>query len=527
MIDPGTLSVLWGGFRDVAATMGSALRTSAYSVAVRDGDDFSTAFFDPTGRLVAQGEFSPGHLGAMPFVVRHVCARVGSAAQPGDAYVINDPYAGSGHLPDVFLVSPVFVDGELMGWLANGTHHSDMGGYAVGSQAVMGVSELYQEGLVLPCVRLYIDGKPNPDVLNVILANVRTPELVRGDLAAQHNANEAGAARVRDLVARFGTAATVEAMDQVITGTEAEMRRRIAELPDGEYHFQTELEDWGPDTPAILVNVTAKIAGDRISVDFTGSGDSVPAGINCAFNYTMAYSLCAFKALLAPEIPQNEGTITPLEVIAPLGSYFNPAPPAAVGGRQLAAPRIFEAVTGALSQATPHGGVAGFGDMANPLISGLRADGQRFVLYDLVIGSLGGHPDGPGVTGLVGPHNPSNIPIEVQEASAPIRIERFELVPNTGGEGLHPGGDAVRRELRLLDGDRVTLTLLAERAHTGPHGLAGGGAGKPGHYEIVRTDGTVEELHSKGSVNLFPGDLVRLQTPGAGGWGATDAEATS
>lgn len=519
MNDPGTLSVLWGGFRDIAATMGSALRTSAYSIAVRDGDDFSTAFFDPTGRLVAQGEFSPGHLGAMPFVVRHVVARKAETAQPGDAFVINDPYAGSGHLPDVFLVSPVFVDGVLLGWLANGTHHSDMGGYAVGSQAVMGVSELYQEGLVLPCTRLYAEGRVVEDVLGIIMANVRTPDLVRGDLAAQHNANEAGAGRVRGLVARYGAEATLTAMGQVIDGTEAAVRERITALPDGTYTYETELEDWGENTPAIPVVVTARVEGDRVVVDFTGSGASVPAGINCALNYTMAYSLCAYKALIAPDMPQNEGTMIPLEVVAPLGSYFNPAPPAAVGGRQLAAPRIFEAVTGALSQASPRGGVAAFGDMANPIISGRRPDGSRYVYYDLVIGSSGGHPDGPGQDGLVGPHNPSNIPIEVQEASAPIRIERFELVDGTGGTGTHAGGRAVRRELRLLEGEGVSLTLLAERARTGARGLAQGSDGAPGHYDIVRADGTVEPLHSKGRTTLSAGDLVRLQTPGAGGWG--------
>ncbi|WP_232679010.1 hydantoinase B/oxoprolinase family protein [Nocardioides sp. R-C-SC26] len=519
MIDPGTLSVLWGGFRDVAATMGSALRTSAYSIAVRDGDDFSTAFFDPDGRLVAQGEFSPGHLGAMPFVVRHVVALHHDDAEEGDAFVINDPYAGSGHLPDVFLVSPVFVEGTLIGWLANGTHHSDMGGYAVGSQAVMGVSELYQEGLVLPCTRLYVRGEVSRDVLGIVLANVRTPDLVRGDLAAQHNANEAGAERVRALAARHGTEATIAAMAQVISGTEIAIRERIAALPDGVYRFETELEDWGSDTPPIAVVVTATIDGETVTVDFTGSGASVPAGINCALNYTMAYTLCAFKALVAPEMPQNEGTIAPLNVVAPLGSYFNPAPPAAVGGRQLAAPRIFEAVTGALSQAAPRGGVAGFGDMANPIISGRREDGSRYVFYDLVIGSLGGHPEAAGTDGLVGPHNPSNIPVEVQEASAPIRVERFELVDGTGGRGSHDGGRAVRRELRLLQGENVSITLLAERARRGAKGLFGGGDGSPGEYDIVRADGTVEPLHSKGRAVLAAGDLVRIQTPGAGGWG--------
>lgn len=519
-LDPTTLAVVWGGFQDAARLMGAALRRTAYSLPVREGDDFSTAIFDSEGRLIAQGEFSPGHLGAMPFTVRHVIGVIdGRTLESGDAFVVNDPYAGSGHLPDIFLVSPVMGDAGLVGWAANGTHHADLGGSGVGSQAAEGVTELYQEGLIIPAVQLFRAGRPDDALLRLILKNSRAPEKVHGDLLAQLQANSAGARRLLELIDAHGLETVRQCMTEVTDRSEAAVRDGLRTIPDGTYGFELQLDDFGRGTPSIPLKVAITMQSDEVIVDFTGSSPQVEGGINCALNYTWAYTLCALRALAAPKVPQNEGCYRPITLIAPEGSYFNPRPPAAVGGRQVASVRIFELIMGALFSAVPDRVMASLGDMSNPIFSGELEDGSAFVYYDLVIGGLGATSSHDGLEAVVGPHNPQNIPIEVQEAANPVRIERFELVADTGGAGRRRGALAVRRDVRVL-GRGVRLFTLGERhAHAG-FGLSGGESGALGQTILNPDTAERSNLHPKARYRFADGDLVvSFQTPGGGGFG--------
>lgn len=519
-IDPTTLAVLWGGFHDAARIMGAVLRRTAYSVAVREGDDFSTAVFDAGGRLVAQGDFSPGHLGAMPFVVKHVAREFPpDTLRPGDAIVVNDPYVGSGHLPDIFLLYPLFWEGQLVAWVANGTHHVDVGGFGVGSQVAEGVTELYQEGLVIPPLKLLEADRMNADVLKFILANVRLPTRVQGDLLAQLNADRAGARRIEGLIRAYGLETTRTCMEEAMNRSEAAMRAGIRAIPDGTYRFCGMLDDFGPGTSPIVGQVAVTVAGDEVVVDFSGSSMQVEAGLNCTHNYTYAYTLCALRAVVDPHIPQNEGCTRPITLVVPEGSYFNPRRPAAVGGRQVASVRVFELVVGALSQAVPEGAMASIGDMSNPIFTGIdRTTGRRFVCYDLVIGGLGARARLDGAEALIGPHNPRNIPIEVQEAASPVRIERFELVAGTSGPGAFRGATAVRRDIRVF-GDRIRMYSLAERHRFDGFGLSGGRPGARGFTLLNPGTEGQRFLHAKGSFSLEEGDCVVFQTPGGGGFG--------
>ena len=518
-IDPITLTVVWNGLLSIAEEMGSTLRRTAVSEAVREGEDFSTGVFDAQARLVAQGNFTPGHLGSMPYVVKTVLEYFpADTLQPGDAILLNDSFLGSGHFPDCFLVSPSFLQDRIVGYVVTTAHHIDVGGAAPGSQRVHGVTEAFQEGLRILPVKLIRGGAFDQDLLRMILGNVRVPEKVEGDLRAQANAARAGALRLSTLFDEQGVDIVEAAHEAILDRSEQRMRELIGDIPDGRYAFEDQLDDYGPDTPPIIVAVDVTVAGDEVEVDFSRSSDQVPAALNSYINYTRAYTMFAVKVFCDALLPQNHGGMRPIRTVAREGSFFNPKFPASSGGRAAVQIRIFDAINGALSQALPHRGMGAFSHWSNPNIGGTDPEtGKPFVMYDLGFGGYGGRADKDGAEGLAPVMNCRNIPVEVHETNTPVRIHRLELMADSGGADKYRGGTGLRKDVELL-AESAVMTGLGDRHVNPPFGIFGGKPGALAHT-ILNPNGNAQELGSKEVVNLMKGDVVSFQLSGAGGYG--------
>ncbi|MEL0079998.1 MAG: hydantoinase B/oxoprolinase family protein [Rhodospirillales bacterium] len=518
-IDPITLTVIWNGLLAIAEEMGSTLRRTAFSEAVREGEDFSTGVFDIQARLVAQGNFTPGHLGSMPYVVRTVLEYFPIAdLHPGDAILLNDSFLGSGHFPDCFLVSPAFLNNEVIGFVCTTAHHIDVGGAAPGSQKVHGVTEAYQEGLRILPIRLIRAGEFDADILRIILGNVRAPEKVRGDLRAQANANRAGVVRLEELHSQYGRDVTESAFDEILERSEKRMRELIGDMPDGVYSFDDQMDDYGPGTPPIKVAVDVTINGDVIEVDFSRSSDQVPAALNSYINYTRAYTFFAVKVYCDALLPQNDGGMRPIIAKARPGSFFNPTFPAPSGGRAALQIRIFDAINGALAKAMPHRAMGAFSHWSNPNIGGLDPEtGKPFVMYDLMFGGYGGRSDKDGAEALAPVMNCRNIPVEVHETHNPVRIHCLELIQDTGGAGKYRGGLGLRKDIELL-AEEAIMTGLGDRHDTQPYGIFGGKAGARAET-ILNPDTHPQTLGSKDVTSLKRGDIVSFRLAGAGGYG--------
>ncbi|MEK9923052.1 MAG: hydantoinase B/oxoprolinase family protein [Rhodospirillales bacterium] len=518
-IDPITLTVIWNGLLAIAEEMGSTLRRTAFSEAVREGEDFSTGVFDIQARLVAQGNFTPGHLGSMPYVVRTVLEYFPIAdLHPGDAILLNDSFLGSGHFPDCFLVSPAFLNNEVIGFVCTTAHHIDVGGAAPGSQKVHGVTEAYQEGLRILPIRLIRAGEFDADILRIILGNVRAPEKVRGDLRAQANANRAGVVRLEELHSQYGRDVTESAFDEILERSEKRMRELIGDMPDGVYSFDDQMDDYGPGTPPIKVAVDVTINGDVIEVDFSRSSDQVPAALNSYINYTRAYTFFAVKVYCDALLPQNDGGMRPIIAKARPGSFFNPTFPAPSGGRAALQIRIFDAINGALAKAMPNRAMGAFSHWSNPNIGGLDPEtGKPFVMYDLMFGGYGGRSDKDGAEALAPVMNCRNIPVEVHETHNPVRIHCLELIQDTGGAGKYRGGLGLRKDIELL-AEEAIMTGLGDRHDTQPYGIFGGKAGARAET-ILNPDTHPQTLGSKDVTSLKRGDIVSFRLAGAGGYG--------
>jgi N-methylhydantoinase B len=521
-IDPVTLTLLWNRLLSIAEEMGSTLRRTAFTEAVREGDDFSTGIFDRRGRLIAQGNFTPGHTGSMPSVVRSVLKVFPpETLRPGDSILMNDAALGSGHFPDMFLVAPVFRGTDILGYMVDIAHHVDVGGAAPGSQEVAGVSEAFQEGLRILPVRLINEGKMNEDILRIILANVRVPDKLLGDLKAQRNANFVGAQRFLQLFEQYGDNLLDLAFEEILERSEQRIRDRIRALPDGRYVFEDWIDDYGPNTQPIRVHVEIRIEQDSMTIDFSGSDDQVAAGINSYLNYTNAYSTFAAKVLSDALLPQNEGSMRPIKVTSRPGSFFNPLFPAPSGGRAAIQIRIFEAVNGALSQVLPSQAMGAHSHWSNPNISGVDdRTNKRFVQYDLIFGGLGGLSWKDGVEGLSPVMNCSNIPIEVMESNNPILFHRLEFIPDSGGAGRYRGGCGIRKDVEICNSS-VLVTLLGDRHRFPPYGIFGGQPGACGETVLIR-GGEEIKLSSKETRKLHRGDVLSFRLSGAGGYGAPE-----
>jgi len=520
-IDAITKGVVWAALQSIAEEAGQALRKTAYSQAVREGRDFSAALFDARGEMIAQGDFSPGHLGAMPSIVRHVMREYppGSLG-PGDAVILNDLYMGSGHLPDFFLTTPVFHRDRLVGFVVNCAHQVDVGGAAAGSQAVEGITEFYQEGVRILPTRLWRAGEVNREVMRLITGNVRVPGIVEGDLRAMRSSGRVGELRLLELFERYGTETVLATWDEILAHSEAEMRAAIREVPSGRYSAEDFYDDCGRNTDPLRVFATVIVDGDEITVDFDGSSPQTPSGMNSAFNYTLSYTWHTVKsALVQQTIPQNAGTMRPIRARAPEGSLFNPRPPAGAGARAVMQQRIVDVILAALVQAVPDRVIAASSHWANPIFEGLDTErGRRFVYYDIIVGGMGARPHKDGAEAVCGSFNLENIPVEVNESNYPILIERLELIPDSCGAGKFRGSCGLRKDIRFL-GERGSLSNLSDRHRFAAPGLLGGGPGAPGRI-VLNPDTTDEQvMHSKAIYPLAHGDLVSLRVSGSGGYG--------
>ena len=519
-MDPITLTVIWKSLLSIAEELGVTLRHTAFSEGVREGDDFSTAIFDCTGRMIAQGPFSPGHLGSFPYVVRAVLDYFPTATlAPGDAVLLNDSSLGSGHFPDTFQILPVFSGDDLIGFVANSAHQVDMGGAAPGSQKVHGVTEAYQEGLRILPVRFARGGIVDEDILRLVLGNVRMPDKVRGDLMAQHSANLSAAQRLQHLFADHGRETIEHAYEELLDRSEASMRVALAKVPAGTYSFEDQLDDYGPDTAPIRIAVDVTFDGiSEVTVDFSRSSDQVPAAINSYLNYTRAYAVFAIKVFCDALGAQNAGNMKPIHVVAREGSFFNPRFPAPSGGRAAIQVRMFDAINGALAQALPERAMGAFSHWSNPNIGGIDdVSGEPFVLYDVGLAGYGGQYNKDGAEALSPVMNCSNIPIEVHETHNPVLIRRFELIPDTGGAGRHRGGCGLRKDIELRN-SRATLSLLGDRHRFQPYGLFGGLPGARAET-LLNPGRNARSLPSKGMVEIERGDVVSFRLSGAGGYG--------
>lgn len=513
--DPITLGVVWGALQSIAVEIGTTIHRTAYSEQAREGQDFSVALFDSRGRMIAQGPYSPGHMGAMNFAVRNTLAAFPlETFGPGDTTLLNDPALGSGHLPDFFVTQPVFFDGEVVGFAVNIVHHTDVGGSRPGSQAVEGVLDYHQEGLFIPPVKIVEGGREVDAVMRLIAANTRTPEKVLGDLRAQRAALRVGEVRLTELLARHGRETYEACIETILDQTEATIRARIAELPDGTYRFTDHLDDCGPGTDPLCIAVAVTVDGDELAVDFDGTSPQTESGLNSYFNYTCSYTYAAIKSLTDPYGPMNAGALRPITVSAPAGCFLNPRRPAGGGPRAIICYRTFEAIIGALAAAVPERVTAANAHFANPTWGGHDpARGRSFVAYELVIGGTGARATADGAEAMCSAFNAANIPVEAQEANQPIVVEHFGLIPDSGGPGRFRGGCGVRRDMRFMAAD-VRFTNLSERQRFAPYGLFGG---KPG--ALGRTLVGDRVVGGKASEDMAYGEVVSFQLAGGGGYG--------
>lgn len=516
------LSIIWSTLLSICEEMGTTLRSTAFSEAVREADDFSTGLFDRHGRLIAQGNFTPGHLGSMPYVVQHVehCYPRGTLG-PGDSVILNDSWMGSGHYPDIYMVTPIYIEDQFSGYAVNIAHHVDMGGATPGSQKV-DLTEAFQEGLRILPLRATIGGAWNEEILRTILGNVRLPEIVRGDLDAQRNANFTGSKRFTDLVKTYGTELFEATVEEILNRSEQRTREVIRSIPEGVYTFQDTLETCIDGAPLVKVAVEITVKNGEIVADFSESGDQVGAAINSYINYTRAHGFFAIQSLTNTRIPNNAGGLRPLAIVAREGSFFNPTFPAPSGGRPVAVPRVFEVINGALAKCLPQNAMAAFSHPANPIMSGIDPKtGKRFIYYDLIFGGYGGRLGADGLEGMAAVLNSATIPVEVHETHNPILIHCLEIIPDSGGMGEFRGGCGVRKDVELLDGEAL-VTLLGDRHIRAPYGLFGGEAGALART-ILNPYSEAVELNSKETRKVCKGDVLSFRIAGAGGYGYPQA----
>ena len=620
MRDPIELEVFKSLYHSIAEEMGAALRRTSFSPNIKERRDYSCAVFDARGQVIAMGDHMPVHLGSMPMSVAAAIQQSEldhCPLEPGVVVMLNDPFRGGTHLPDITLVMPVYLsEGVILSearssrsdllakskdpyprgprstrlrsrtklapcttpdfYVASRAHHADVGGTYPGSMGPC--REIYQEGLRIPPVKIMRGGKMVPDVLALLLNNVRTPEEREGDLGAQIAACQTGAQRLREICTRYGLARTQKAAANLLDYSEELMRAFLATVPAGVYRAEDFLDDDGVDSKPVRIAVTIRVEARSlgrssrnksatsavhalseqtnllnssvplraprgssflqastknpvVTIDFTGSDPQVQGAVNAVEAITYSACFYVFRCLLREDVPATAGLMRPIHVIAPPGTVVNARPPAAVaGGNVETSQRIVDVLLKALAEALPDRiPAAAAGTMNNLTIGGLDPrhndlkngdprTPQPFAYYETIAGGMGARPSKDGVSG-VHTHmtNSLNTPAEALENAYPVRLRRYSLRPNSGGVGLHTGGDGIVREIEVLTDAQVTL--LADRRNRGPYGLAGASDGAPGRTIIIRQDGSEEEIPGKTSVRLRPGERVRIESPGGGGWG--------
>jgi N-methylhydantoinase B len=542
--DPIELEIFKNLFHSIAEEMGAALRRTAFSPNIKERRDYSCAVFDAAGNVIAMGDHMPVHLGSMPMSVRVAIEK--STFAPGDIVMLNDPFAGGTHLPDITLVAPVYVAEKARlprdrtrslhsrpnFYVASRAHHADVGGTYPGSMGLC--REIYQEGFRMPPVKIMRGGEIVRDVLALLLANVRTPREREGDLGAQIAACHTGGARLAEICNRYGVLRVHRAAADLLEYSEEIMRSFLAQVPAGTYRAEDFLDNDGvTETPvriAVSISVektpkkktkNATTEATSVTVDFTGSERQVEGSINAVQAITYSACFYVFRCLLQEDVPATAGLMNPITVIAPSGTVVNAHPPAAVaGGNVETSQRIVDVLLRALAKAIPERiPAAASGTMNNLTIGGIDPRTQEpFAYYETIAGGMGGRSGKDGVSG-VHTHmtNSLNTPAEALEYAYPLRVRRYALRSNSGGQGKYRGGDGIVREIEVLADSEVTL--LTDRRSRGPWGLQGGGDGLVGKAAVLRQDGSLQELPGKFNIRLKAGERIRIETPGGGGWG--------
>lgn len=530
--DPTTLEIYRALYTSVAEEMGVALRRTSFSPNIKERRDYSCAVFDSLGRVIAQGDHMPVHLGSMPMAVAAALREV--EIGPGDVVAVNDPFAGGTHLPDVTLIMAVSSERWAVGkkrqrpktkdqrplfFVANRAHHADIGGATPGSMGL--ATDVYGEGVRIPPIHIVRGGESCHDVMKLILTNVRSSNERRADFEAQIGSLKVGEMRLLEIVERRGQREARDYAQHLISYSSRMMRRAIAGIPDGTYKAEDALDDDGIGETEIPIRVRVTIKGDRATVDFTGSSPQVTGAVNAVEAITVSAVSYCFRCLVGSDIPASAGLMEPISVIAPRGTIVNANHPASVaGGNVETSQRIVDTVFKALSQAIPARiPAASQGTMNNLTMGGTDPrTGDEFSYYETVAGGMGARP---GLDGMNATHthmtNSLNTPAEALEYAYPLRVREYRIRKGSGGKGKQKGGDGTIREIETLA--RARMALLSDRRKRAPYGLHGGEDGELGRAYIIRGDGKKEELTSKGSWEMAAGDRVRIETPSGGGWG--------
>jgi N-methylhydantoinase B len=522
LLDPLTFEIVKNSLISIAEEMGIVLRRSSFSPNIKERRDSSCALFDGKGRLVAQAEHIPVHLGAMPHSVRTVLNEFKGDISEDDAFLLNDPFGGGTHLPDITMVTPVFLKGQKIGFAANRAHHSDVGGGAPGSMSSLS-TDVHQEGLRIPPVKLVSKGRTDDQIQRMVLANVRTPKERLGDLRAQQSANLVGSRRLVEMTEKLGTTTVLGGMEQLQSYSRRLMTNAIEKIPDRSVRAVDYLDDDGFETRNIPIRVRITAHRGRLEFDFTGSSPQVKGPLNAVYSITLSAVYYVVRCVTDPGIPANEGCFEPLNVVAPLGTIVNALPPAPVaGGNVETSTRIVDVCLRAFAELVPERVCAACqGTMNNVTIGGLDPrTGKYFTYYETIAGGFGARHARNGIDGIHS-HltNTLNTPIEALEIAYPLRVVRYELIQGSGGNGEFRGGMGVRKEIELA-GD-ATISLMGERQVNRPWGLFGGESGRAGEYSIRRERGGSKRLSSKCAVRAGRGDVLTICTPGGGGYGAS------
>jgi N-methylhydantoinase B/oxoprolinase/acetone carboxylase alpha subunit len=514
--DPIELELFRNIFISISEEMGAVLGRTALSPNIKERKDFSCSLFNRKGETFAQGSHIPVHLGAMPLSVQASLRSLDY--QEGDLVILNDPYRGGTHLPDITCISPLFVNRKLSFFVANRAHHSDIGGMTPGSMPL--ASEIYQEGLILPPLKLVEKGKLKSDLLQLILANVRTPEEREGDLLAQVAANNLGLERLKEVIHKHGLRRVLMYGSYIQDYTEKILRDTLELIPDGSYLFEDFMDDDGIHPEPVKIVVRLTIAKDEAVIDFAGSSSQVEGGINANFAVTTSAVLYVFRSLIEEDIPFNTGLFRPLTIKAPQGSVVNALSPAATaGGNVETSQRIVDVLLGCLAQAVPERvPAASSGTMNNVAFGGFNPlRNEPFAYYETIGGGMGASVSKPGLDG-VHTHmtNSLNTPLEALENYLPILVRKYSLRQNSGGNGRHRGGDGIIREYEFTVPTQITI--ISERRRFPPYGLQGGGNGKKGKNVLIRGKEKIR-LGSKVNLKVKPGNRLLIETPGGGGYG--------
>ncbi len=519
-IDPITREIIQNALAAAADEMALALYRTAYSTIVRDCLDYSTSLCNARGEMIAQGVTIPLHLGSVPFALETLFKKFGNDIQPGDVFILNDPFDGGMHIPDIFIVKPIFWEERRVAFAVSTAHHLDLGGRLPGSSACDN-TEIFQDGFRIPWLKLYRQGAPDETLFTLLRANVRVPQMTIGDVRAQLAACHIGERAIHDIIRRYGPDTFITCADELIDYTERLVRAEIAGWPDGSHTFTDYLDSDGVGGPPTRIQVTLTVKGDALTADFSGSSPQVRGALNSTLSFTASVVALCVRAVLQEDIPNTAGMFRPLNIIAPSGTVVNVEMPGASSMRGVTGFRMADTVFGALAGLLPERVLAaGEGGNTLVIIGGQRPNKSPYVYYELLSGTWGARPDRDGNDGLCNPANvASNIPVEQAEAEYPVRVERYGLVRDSGGAGKFRGGLAIEREWRLLSG-QAHLAIRSDRRDHLPYGLYGGKPGTPSINILHAAAGSEEQiLPTMISTTMAAGQRIYHKQAGGGGWG--------